>query len=64
VVEITTDAHGQFSITIPYFSKYFIQVVDESGEIYKASLEIQKHKAEANEHEIVIIKDAFGVNGQ
>ncbi len=59
IYENTTDADGNFSITIPYFSKFYIQIIDENGDVYKASLEIQKYRAETNVHEIVIVKDIF-----
>lgn len=57
-----TDGEGNFSIVIPYFSKYYIEVIDEEGHHHKASLEIQKHKTETNVHEIVVIKDIFNPN--
>lgn len=62
VYESNTDAEGNFSIVIPYFSKYYIQIVDEQGHAHKASLELQKYRAETNIHEIVIVKDIFEQN--
>jgi len=59
VFEGTTDAGGSFSITIPYFSKYFLQIVDPSGNEHKASLEIAKYRSEISSHEIVVVKDMF-----
>jgi hypothetical protein len=58
VAESITDDDGNFSITIPYFSKYYIQVIDNGREL-KASLEIPKQAAETYEHEIVLVKDVF-----
>ncbi len=59
VYENTTDDDGNFLITIPYFSKFYVQIIDENGDVYKASLEIQKYRALTNVHEIVIVKDIF-----
>jgi tetratricopeptide (TPR) repeat protein len=59
VHESVSDAKGNFSITIPYFSKYFIKIIGEGGDEHKASLEILKHKKELSSYEIVIIKDLF-----
>ena len=59
VYEQSTDADGRFSIDIPYFSRYFIQLVDEANMVHKVSVDIQKHKSETTEHEIVIVKDIF-----
>jgi hypothetical protein len=62
VYENHTDSEGNFSIVIPYFSKYYIQIVDEEGHEHKASLELQKYRTETNVHEIVIVKDIFKQN--
>ncbi|HEX6892512.1 MAG TPA: tetratricopeptide repeat protein [Chryseolinea sp.] len=59
VFEGVTGAGGRFSITIPYFSKYFLQIVDPSGNEHKASLEIAKYRSEISNHEIVVVKDIF-----
>jgi tetratricopeptide (TPR) repeat protein len=59
VHESMSDAKGNFSIVIPYFSKYFIRIVGEGGDEHKASLEILKYKKERSAYEIVIIKDLF-----
>jgi tetratricopeptide (TPR) repeat protein len=59
VFEGMTGAGGSFSITIPYFSKYFLQIVDPSGNEHKASLEIAKYRSEISSHEIVVVKDIF-----
>lgn len=57
-----TDASGTFSIVVPYFSKYYIEVVDEDGGAHKASFELSKYQGEASVHEIVIVKDIFKKN--
>jgi hypothetical protein len=62
VYETTTDEHGNFSISVPYFSKYLIEVVDQSGDAYQASLEIQKYRVESSVHQIVIVKDIYSKN--
>jgi tetratricopeptide (TPR) repeat protein len=59
VFEGVTGAGGRFSITIPYFSKYFLQIVDPSGDEHKVSLEIAKYRSEISNHEIVVVKDIF-----
>ncbi len=59
VFECVSDAKGNFSIVIPYFSKYFIRIVGEGGDEHKASLEILKYRKELSAYEIVIVKDLF-----
>ncbi|MFM9840096.1 MAG: tetratricopeptide repeat protein [Cyclobacteriaceae bacterium] len=59
VHESVSDDKGNFSIIIPYFSKYFIRIVAEEGDEHKASLEILKYRKEVSAYEIVIIKDLF-----
>lgn len=59
VHETTSDSKGNFSITIPYFSQYYIRIVGEEGDEHKASLEILKYRKELSAYEIVIIKDLF-----
>jgi tetratricopeptide (TPR) repeat protein len=59
VYECVSDANGNFSIVIPYFSRYFIRIVGEGGDEHKASLEILKYRKELSSYEIVIIKDLF-----
>lgn len=58
VHECSADEKGNFSITIPYFTKYKIKVVDDDDENF-VSLEIPKHKKAYSKHEIVVVKDAF-----
>ncbi len=64
VLETMTDKAGNFSIAVPYFSRYFIQVADESGNEYKVSLELDRRRRETGSHEIVVVKDIFSQHGQ
>jgi tetratricopeptide (TPR) repeat protein len=57
-----TDATGKFSIVIPYFGRYYVQVTDDEGIAYKASFELSKYQGETSVHEIVIVKDIFKKN--
>jgi len=57
--ETAADANGNFSVTIPYFSKYFLQIIDESGNEHKVSFEIMKYRTEVSNREIVVVKDIF-----
>lgn len=59
VQEITSDADGKFSLSIPYFSKYGVYVIDEDGVENMAVFEIPRQRKEATLHEVVIIKDIF-----
>lgn len=59
VHESVSDSKGNFSIVIPYFSRYFIRIVGEGGDEHKASLEILKYRKELSSYEIVIVKDLF-----
>lgn len=59
VEEVKTDEEGRFSLTIPYFSRYKIRVVEEDGTETLVSLDIPRRKREDYTHEIVVVKDAF-----
>jgi hypothetical protein len=59
VYETVSDTLGNFSITIPYFSKYKIRVTEEDNDENIVSLEISKQRKLHSIYEIVIIKDAF-----
>jgi hypothetical protein len=59
IQETLSDINGNFSITIPYLSKYKLRVVAEDREENIVSLEIPKHKKADTRHEIVIVKDIF-----
>ena len=62
VQESVCDDSGNFSIVIPYHSKYKIRVVSEDNDENIVSLEIPKHRKANGRHEIVIVKDAFKSN--
>ena len=62
VQESTCDDSGNFSIIIPYYSKYKIRVVGEDKDENIVSLEIPKHRKANGRHEIVVVKDAFKSN--
>lgn len=59
VHETSADNAGNFSIVVPYFSKYRIKVVGTEHDEHVVSLEIPKHRRLHNIHEIVVVKDAF-----
>jgi tetratricopeptide (TPR) repeat protein len=59
VEETSTDRYGNFSVTVPYFSKYRLRIIGESNDEHVVSLEVSKHRRTDTEHEIVIVKDAF-----
>jgi hypothetical protein len=59
IQETTSDADGNFSIMIPYLSKYKLRVIAEDKEENIVSLEIPKHRKADTRHEIVIVKDIF-----
>jgi tetratricopeptide (TPR) repeat protein len=59
VYESRSDGDGNFSLTIPYFSKYKVKVISEGEEEHIASLPIPRHRTQLSDHEIVIIKDLF-----
>jgi hypothetical protein len=62
VQETISDERGNFSIVIPYHSKYKIRVVGEDKDENIVSLEIPKHRKANDRHEIVVVKDAFKSN--
>jgi tetratricopeptide (TPR) repeat protein len=57
VSESKTDASGNFTLSIPWFSKYLLRVVTKDNQEHLASLEISKASKEASEYEIVVVKD-------
>jgi hypothetical protein len=59
VHESISDDSGNFSLAIPYFSKYRIRVVGADRDEHVVSLDITKHRKIDSKHEIVIVKDAF-----
>jgi tetratricopeptide (TPR) repeat protein len=62
VQEGVSDAQGNFTWIIPYFSKYRMRVVGPENDEHMVSLEIPKQKQLYGKHEIVIVKDAFRLN--
>jgi hypothetical protein len=62
VFEHTCDVSGNFSIAIPYYSKYKLKVIGEDGVENIVSLELSKHRKEHDKHEIVVVKDVFRSN--
>jgi hypothetical protein len=59
VHECSSDGDGNFSIIIPYFSKYKIRVISADNDENIVSLEIPKHRKSYSQYEIVVVKDAF-----
>jgi hypothetical protein len=59
VFETAADENGNFSIVIPYFTKYRIRVVGEEHGENVVSLDIPKQRRLLGNHEIVVVKDAF-----
>ena len=59
VFDGTTDNAGQFSLTIPYFSRFYIRIIDNEGKEHKASLELQRYRVDTHVHEIVVVKDIY-----
>jgi hypothetical protein len=59
VQEGTSDNLGNFSWSIPYFSKYRVRVIGPDNDEHIVSLEIPKQRRAQSNHEIVIIKDVF-----
>jgi tetratricopeptide (TPR) repeat protein len=59
VHESYSDAEGHFSLQIPYYSKYKINIIGEDKEENIVSLDIPRHRKLDSEHELVVIKDPF-----
>jgi hypothetical protein len=59
VHQSVSDADGNFTIQIPYFSKYKISITSADNEENMVSLEIPKHRKSDSKHEIVVVKDPF-----
>jgi hypothetical protein len=62
VEKSSSDGSGNFTIVIPYFSKYSIRVKAEDGEESMAILQIPKQRKEMSSHQIVIVKDFFRIH--
>jgi tetratricopeptide (TPR) repeat protein len=63
VQEMVSDSAGNFSMEIPYFSKYKIRIITADNEENIVSLEIPKHRVLDTKHEIVVVKDPFTHSG-
>lgn len=59
VQETNSNESGEFSLKIPYFSKYAVRVVDADGVESIVVFEIPRQRKESTVHEIVIVKDIF-----
>jgi hypothetical protein len=59
VFEGGSDEHGNFSVVIPYYSKFKIRVIGPDHDEHIVSMEIPKRRKEYGRHEIVIVKDSF-----
>lgn len=59
VYESTADKDGNFTLMIPYFSKFKIRVTGGDNDENFVSLEIPKQRKASNKHDIVVVKDAF-----
>ena len=62
--ETKSDASGNFSLNIPYFSLYKIRVVQPDGTEAIVSLELPRQKKKDLHHDIVVVRDAFKTQGQ
>ncbi|GAA5031530.1 hypothetical protein GCM10011506_20560 [Marivirga lumbricoides] len=58
VAESTSDKSGNFMMTVPYYSKYKIQVVGENIEGI-VSFEVPKHQKSNDKYDIVVVNDDF-----
>jgi tetratricopeptide (TPR) repeat protein len=59
VFEGGSDNHGNFSVVIPYYSKFKIKVIGQDNDEHVVSMEIPRQRKEYGRHEIVIVKDSF-----
>jgi tetratricopeptide (TPR) repeat protein len=59
VFEGGSDENGNFSVVIPYYSKFKIRVIGPDRVEHVVSMEIPKQRKEYGRHEIVIVKDSF-----
>jgi tetratricopeptide (TPR) repeat protein len=59
VLETHSDENGNFTMSIPYFSKYKIRIIASGEDEHIVSLEIPKYRKIDSKHEIVIVKDVF-----
>ncbi|MGE0589194.1 MAG: tetratricopeptide repeat protein [Cyclobacteriaceae bacterium] len=59
VYEGTTDREGNFSVVIPYFSKYILRIEGLENDEHVAVMEIPKERKESSDYQIVVISDLF-----
>lgn len=60
VSETTSDNTGNFKLRVPWFSKFRIRVIGQEKDEHVVSLEIPRHRKMLSNHDIVVVKDAFG----
>lgn len=59
VAETVSDDEGNFSMTIPYYSKYRVQIKGGGIKEGIVSFEVPKHKKKNDKYEIVVVNDEF-----
>jgi hypothetical protein len=59
VSESLSGDNGDFTLRVPWFSKFRIRVVGEEKDEHVVSLEIPRHRKLLSNHDIVVVKDAF-----
>ncbi|MBN8575826.1 MAG: tetratricopeptide repeat protein [Cytophagales bacterium] len=59
VLQTTSDAAGYFTLTIPYFAKYTLQVIDSDEVEHVAAFDLPRQRTKSTVHEIVLVKDIF-----
>ncbi|MCB0488434.1 MAG: tetratricopeptide repeat protein [Cyclobacteriaceae bacterium] len=59
VYEGTTDRDGNFSVVIPYFSKYILRIEGLENDEHLAVMEIPKERKESSDYQIVVVSDLF-----
>lgn len=62
VAKTSSDNTGNFTITVPYFSKYKLKIKGKDIGESIASFEVPKYKKSNNKYEIVVVKDDFRTN--
>jgi tetratricopeptide (TPR) repeat protein len=62
VQETQSDDAGNFSLMIPYHSKYKLKVVGKDKDENIVSFEIPKRRKANGRHEIVVVRDPFSAN--
>lgn len=62
VFEGSTGPAGEFSLTVPYYSQFKLRVIAVEGDEHLVSFELPKHKNGSSLHEVVILKNTFGMS--